>query len=123
MGSNRVFVLLSCTALLSACTSADVALRKPQPPQTDGTDAAMPTPAVRPLHATTRRAVPVVPPAKVPRTSQAQPVGPQAPVPVTSCDPGGCWGSDNRYQGGTGNTYLDRNGRMCQGNGTWMQCY
>lgn len=48
---------------------------------------------------------------------------PSGPAPVTGCDPGGCWSGGNRYNGGAGGTYLDKGGRLCQSNGTWMQCF
>lgn len=49
--------------------------------------------------------------------------GPGMPAPVTNCDAGGCVNPDGgRYNGGTGNTYLN-NGRLCQRNGVWMQCF
>jgi hypothetical protein len=61
-----------------------------------------------------------VPPVAIPPAAAPAPPG---PVPLTTCDAGGCWSGGARYNGGTGDTYLDRNGRMCQRNGTWMQCY
>ncbi|HYD59089.1 MAG TPA: hypothetical protein VEC35_01955 [Noviherbaspirillum sp.] len=79
-----------------------------------------------------RRAMPMVierpsPAApSAPRTtapSIPQTTVPPGPSPVTSCDAGGCWSGGQRYQGGAGGTYLDRSGRLCQSNGTWMQCY
>jgi hypothetical protein len=52
------------------------------------------------------------------------PVGPQTPVPLTTCDFGGCWNSGaGRYNGGTGDTFLDRGGHQCVRNGAWMQCF
>ncbi|HEY0845655.1 MAG TPA: hypothetical protein VGE12_09810 [Noviherbaspirillum sp.] len=123
MQTRRVPVWLLSLALLTACTSADVRLPRPQAPQAGNATSSAPPAAARSLPATGQR-----PPLPAPRTEAArvtpvEPVVPKAPVPVTTCDPGGCWGPDNRYQGGTGNIYLDRNGRMCQGNGTWMQCF
>jgi hypothetical protein len=79
-----------------------------------------------------RRAVPMVierPPAATPPAPSTtvpavpQSTVPQGPSPITGCDPGGCWSGGNRYEGGAGGTYLDRGGRLCQGNGTWMQCF
>lgn len=124
MQSTRVPLFLSGIALLSACTSADVTLRKPQPPSVAGEVAAPPTPAARSFPVTGQRQP--VPPAQQPeivRARPVEPVAPQAPVPVTTCDSGGCWGNGTRFEGGAGNTYLDRNGRPCQGNGTWVQCF
>jgi hypothetical protein len=58
----------------------------------------------------------------VPQT--AAPAIPGAPSPVTSCDAGGCWGSNaNRYSGGAGGTYIDNSGRPCHRSGSWMQCF
>lgn len=70
---------------------------------------------------------PSMPPASVKHESRAaapspSPVNP--PVSVTTCDPGGCWDSGgNRYSGGAGNTYLDKNGRPCHGSGVTLQCF
>lgn len=51
-------------------------------------------------------------------------VVPAPPDTVGPCDPGGCWNAGGgRYQGGTGNTYLDSKGRPCQRNGAFMQCF
>lgn len=58
-----------------------------------------------------------------PLTAPILPIKPEAPFPVTTCDAGGCWNANgSRYQGGTGNIYLDSNGRLCQRNGAWTQC-
>ncbi|HJV87494.1 MAG TPA: hypothetical protein VJ698_18640 [Noviherbaspirillum sp.] len=69
--------------------------------------------------------VPQVPAPRIPppAVTEKTPVGPQAPVPVVTCDPAGCWVDGKRYEGGAGGTFLDRNGRMCQGNGSWIQCF
>lgn len=123
MRATRASVFLLCLLQLAGCTSADVALRKPQALRADDAREEMPPVLPRPMPQVNERPVKPIPrPAPV-TIAPAQPVGPQAPVPVTSCDPGGCWGPDNRYQAGAGNTYLDRNGRLCQGNGAWMQCF
>lgn len=59
-------------------------------------------------------------PIVVPPPAQA---GPSTPAPVTNCDAGGCVNpGGGRYNGGTGDTYLN-NGRLCQRNGVWMQCF
>lgn len=75
-----------------------------------------------------RRAVPSAPLSAQPSTSPPAPAVPPAappsrPAPVTGCDPGGCWSGGQRYQGGSGNTYVNPGGRPCQSNGTWMQCF
>ncbi|WP_151632437.1 hypothetical protein [Noviherbaspirillum aerium] len=68
---------------------------------------APPAPAANP-------AAPVIP--------AQRPVGPPAPAPVTGCDAGGCWSGGVRYQG-SGGTYTDRAGKVCQNNGGFMQCF
>lgn len=61
---------------------------------------------------------------EMPTPVAARAIQPTAPLPVPTCDPGGCWDSGgNRYHGGVGNTYLDQNGRPCQRNGGWLQCF
>lgn len=124
MQPSRVPLFLSGIVLLSACTSADVTLRKPQPPSVAGDAPSPPSPAARPFPATgQRQPVPTIRQPDIVRARPIEPVVPQAPVPITTCDPGGCWGGGIRYEGGAGNTYLDRNGRLCQGNGAWVQCF
>ncbi len=86
---------------LAGCAAADVAERQPRE----------------------ARATSSVPRPNPPVVTLPQPVAPSAPAPVTSCDAGGCWSGGSRYNGGAGGTYLDKNGRLCQGNGTWMQCF
>lgn len=45
------------------------------------------------------------------------------PTTLTSCDNGGCWGSNgDRYNKGAGNTYFRSGGGTCQVIGTQMQC-
>lgn len=45
------------------------------------------------------------------------------PTTLTSCDKGGCWGSNgDRYNRAGGNTYIHSGGRACQLIGTQMQC-
>lgn len=62
---------------------------------------------------------PVVPPVSVPAPRAATP----PPAPITGCDAGGCTDAGgNRYGGGTGNVYLDRQGRTCLRSGNWLQC-
>lgn len=128
MNSARAAVLLLWLAYLAGCTSADVAMRQPKevtaphPEQRAPDVPRLPMPMPRPDQ---QRMIPAPPPPKpgpviVPPPQSAVP---SSPVPITSCDPGGCWSGGTRYEGGAGNTYLDKNGRMCQGNGTWMQCY
>jgi hypothetical protein len=63
------------------------------------------------------------PAAAIPPAMQSPPAS-HAPAPVTTCDAGGCWSpGGSRYQSGAGNGYLDSNGRYCQRNGAWMQCF
>ena len=123
---GMISIRIGCSFLLfvalAGCASADVGDRERRAVENTRARAAAQRHAVPLL---TERPVTPVAPAPTPRIvppTMTAPVSP-APVPVTSCDPGGCWGSGNRYNGGAGGTYLDRSGRMCQGNGTWMQCY
>ena len=52
------------------------------------------------------------------------PVAPGAPLPVTGCDSGACRDAAGvRYNGGVGNATLDPNGRVCNRNGPWLQCF
>ncbi|HYD93796.1 MAG TPA: hypothetical protein VEC01_00625 [Noviherbaspirillum sp.] len=123
------FARLAFLALLNlaGCTSADI--RPHVPREVSGSaaqQAAPPAPSAPPARRTITpapaRTVPTPPPAPaivLPPQSSVPP----GPVPVTGCDPGGCWGAGTRYQGGEGGAYLDKSGRLCQGNGTWMQCY
>ncbi len=122
MVSKRIGAALLVLGQLAGCASADVGERKLREAQAAKEKPVAPRRAAPMM--TERLSIPAAPapaPRIVPPTVVA-PV-PQAPVPITGCDPGGCWGGGNRYQGGAGNTYLDRNGRMCQGSGIWMQCY
>ncbi|KIF83237.1 hypothetical protein [Noviherbaspirillum autotrophicum] len=53
------------------------------------------------------------------------PHGATAPAPTVGvCDPGGCWDTGgNRYNGGANGTFLNGSGKLCQRNGTSMQCF
>ncbi|HJU70747.1 MAG TPA: hypothetical protein VJ603_02770 [Paucimonas sp.] len=145
-----LFVALSCCLLvLGGCSSVDLASRRQQimqrhvvpPGQPAAPAPAMPSassPAPTPLETRNmphppRRAPPVlverppVAPAAIPRVPAPvirapQPVGPVPPAPITSCDAGGCWSGNERYNSG-GGAYLDKNGRLCQPTGTSMQCF
>jgi hypothetical protein len=67
---------------------------------------------------------PIAAPHAAPPAVAVQPTKPLAPTPVTGCDPGGCRDTGgNRYNGATGNTYLDQNGKPCNRTGTWVQCF
>ena len=47
-----------------------------------------------------------------------------APLPVMGCDSGGCRdAAGGRHNGGVGNATLDPNGRVCNRNGPWLQCF
>jgi hypothetical protein len=122
MASIRFIVAFLVSFLLAGCASA-AAERQLQEGKSD---------ARQQKQAAPRRAVPMVierPPAATPPApsttspSIPQTAVPPGPSPVTSCDAGGCWSGGQRYQGGAGGTYLDRSGRLCQSNGTWMQCF
>ncbi|MGH8809143.1 MAG: hypothetical protein ACREX0_14820 [Noviherbaspirillum sp.] len=119
-----VVLFLACG---TACAADDASKREVRNAQTDPAQTAKPLVPRRSVPMTVER-VPPATPAPAPRVNPPaiaapQPAVPQAPVPVTSCDAGGCWSATGRYSGGAGNTYLDKNGRPCQGNGIWMQCF
>lgn len=144
-------VALSCCLLvLGGCSSVDLASRRQQimqrhvvpPGQPAAPAPAMPSsvaspaptpPETRKIPHPPRRAPPVlverppVAPAAIPRVPAPvirvpQPVGPVPPAPITSCDAGGCWSGNERYNSG-GGAYLDKNGRLCHPTGTSMQCF
>jgi len=128
-------LIAACSLLLTlAACAVDAGRREPEPPRR-----ANPTPAAprsetappAPVTPLQRQPAParipyqliLPPPLPAPPPVQA-PVGPQTPVPLGTCDPGGCWNSGaGRYNGGTGETFLDRGGRQCVRNGAWMQCF
>lgn len=117
MPAIRFVLMLLLTFPLASCASTDVTESKGQEAQQKKPPRrAVPALADRPAAPTPP--VPAVPVPAVPQTGV-----PPGPAPVTGCDPGGCWSGGNRYNGGAGGTYLDRGGRLCQGNGTWMQCF
>lgn len=121
MSSIPIGISLLFLFLHAGCTSADVGDRKLREAEAAKAGPVLPRRAV-PM--TAERPSPPATPASAPRIVPPTVVAPvpQRPVPITSCDPGGCWGNGNRYNG-AGGTYLDRSGRVCQGNGTWMQCF
>lgn len=113
---------------MAGCSSVDIAPHAPRDVasfparQVEASTAPQDGAPARPrLHA----AVPHVPLPHIapPSVPEKAPVGPQAPAPVITCDPAGCWSDGKRYEGGAGGTFLDRNGRMCQGSGNWIQCF
>src|SRR5690606_8644629 len=80
--------------------------------------APVPPPAPRP--APPAMVAPVSPPASPPASLPVPP----PPAPINRCDAGGCIDAGgNRYGGGTGNVYLDRQGRPCVRSGDWLQCH
>lgn len=92
-----------------------------QPPQAPpNPETAAVVPPLPPL----RRTEPVPRQPAAPPAAAPAPAVPTGPRPLTACDPGGCWNPDgSRYNGGTGNSFIDRGGRLCQRNGAWMQCF
>ncbi|MFZ4877994.1 hypothetical protein ACL9RI_23155 [Janthinobacterium sp. Mn2066] len=44
-------------------------------------------------------------------------------VPVGACDVGGCRDASGARYNGAGNSTLDANGRICQRNGAFIQCF
>lgn len=61
-------------------------------------------------------AMPALPP------SPAVPM-PRAPQPIGACDVGGCRDASGARYNGAGNATLDANGRICQRNGAFVQCF
>jgi len=95
---------------------------KPAPPPQTSPDAE--TAVVAPPLPPVRRAEPMPRPPAAPPAASPAPAAPSRPRPLTVCDSGGCWNTDgSRYNGGTGNSFIDRGGRLCQRNGAWMQCF
>ncbi|RZI44065.1 hypothetical protein EGT07_01160 [Herbaspirillum sp. HC18] len=126
----RHIALLLMMAPLAACESVVIPESKPhelprdvqgavpaRQPQASSAPARLAAPQPLERRAAPTMVMPVPPPVTAPQSP-----APKVPVPVTSCDAGGCWAGGNRYNG-TGGTYLDKGGRLCQGNGTWMQCF
>ncbi len=83
------------------------------------------------------RRVPYVPPVSIERPPPASSLPsrsvplpalqsdnkPQSPTAINTCDAGGCRDSSgNRYNGGTGGTYMTPGGKPCIRMGAWMQC-
>ncbi|HEV7814485.1 MAG TPA: hypothetical protein VGP06_05205 [Janthinobacterium sp.] len=63
---------------------------------------------------------PVLPSAFTP----SRPSIPPAPVPVNGCDAGGCRDASGvRHELGTGNAGVDRNGKLCNRHGAFLQCF
>ena len=59
-----------------------------------------------------------------PAASQTRPQAPTAPVPLNACDTGGCRdAAGSRYNGGIGNATVAPDGKVCNRNGTWLQCF
>jgi hypothetical protein len=91
-----------------------------------------------PCRLTPRRAVPQIvermpvppprghgalPPPAVPSTL-APPAVPSAPRPLARCVGGACRDAGGvLYNGGVGNATLDPNGRLCNRDGVWLQCF
>lgn len=108
--------LLFFMQLTTACALADTGVRETE--SASAGESVIRPGSVMPLPAERRPAVPVPPPPARPAAV------PTPPTPITTCDAGGCWNANGgRYNGGPGNTYMDRNGRLCQRNGAWMRCY
>ena len=52
------------------------------------------------------------------------PVSPPAPSPQNGCDAGGCRDAAGvRYNGGVGNAVIGPDGKVCNRNGAWLQCF
>jgi hypothetical protein len=64
-----------------------------------------------------RVAVPPLPPSAPLRA-------PSPPQPLGNCGAGGCYDAGGAWQGnGVGNTTVAPNGKLCQRNGIWLQCF
>ncbi|MBJ7308700.1 hypothetical protein ACFOLJ_01515 [Rugamonas sp. CCM 8940] len=64
-----------------------------------------------------RLAPPSLPPSAPLRT-------PSPPQPLGNCGVGGCYDAGGVWQGnGVGNTSVVPNGKLCQRNGIWLQCF
>ncbi|MES2075987.1 MAG: hypothetical protein V4462_10280 [Pseudomonadota bacterium] len=49
---------------------------------------------------------------------------PSPPQPLGNCGAGGCYDAGGAWQGnGVGNTTVAPNGKLCQRNGIWLQCF
>ena len=118
MAAIRLVSILLVALPLAACASADVVERKEQESKQTKPMPRRAVPALVDRPITLPAPAPTVPMPAVPQT--AVPAGPAA---VTGCDPGGCWSGGTRYNGGAGGTYIDKGGRPCQSNGTFMQCF
>lgn len=118
MAAIRLVLICLFALPLAACASTDIAEKKePEPKQTKQIPRrAVPAMVDRPNTTTP-------PPPTVPMPSVPQAAVPAGPSAVTGCDPGGCWSGGARYNGGAGGTYIDKGGRPCQSNGTFMQCF
>lgn len=110
-----------------AAASLPVCTLAPDAPQRLVIEPCRPAPPPR------RRAVPQtiqrmprqpVPAASLPAPAPAAVTVPGTPLPLNGCDSGGCRDAAGvRHEGGVGNATLDRNGRLCNREGAWLQCY
>ena len=131
MHSTSLIAACLLSLALAAC-AVDAGRREPEQPRRVNPVPAKPrseTPPPAPVAPLQRQPAParipyqLILPPPLPAPPPA-PAGPQTPVPLTTCDPGGCWNTGaGRYNGGTGDTFLDRGGRQCVRNGAWMQCF
>lgn len=131
MHSTSLIAACLLSLALAAC-AVDAGRREPEQPHRVNPAPAKPrseTPPPAPVAPLQRQPAParipyqLILPPPLPAPPPA-PAGPQTPVPLTTCDPGGCWNTGaGRYNGGTGDTFLDRGGRQCVRNGAWMQCF
>ena len=120
MAAIRLVSIVLFALPFAACASNDIAEKSEARQQKDVPRRAVPALVDRPI---TRPVAPPPPVPTVPMPSVPQSTVPPSPAPVTACDPGGCWSGGTRYNGGAGGTYIDKGGRPCQSNGTFMQCF
>jgi hypothetical protein len=112
-------------ASLPFCTlSADGRHLARQPCRTAPAQRPMPR---RPVPQIIERMPPSAPPPRValpPLPPSAPLRAPSAPQPLVNCGVGGCYDAGGVWQGqGVGNTSVAPNGKLCQRNGIWLQCF
>lgn len=127
---NQLRLLLACVLPMAGCTSVDIEPHHVREVQSLPVMRSQQEPVKMPerkehLPQFESERLHEPPPTTVPRAVVPPSVAPPAsgPAPLSGCDPGGCWSAGERYNGGTGDTFLNRQGRLCQRNGAWMQCF
>lgn len=132
MRSSAIAGLLLCAAVARGADLPECALAPGDPPRL----AVEPCRPAPPRLTPPRRPVPqsiarmpqqAAPPVSAPPAAPAPALPaavPGRPLSVNSCDIGGCRDAAGvRHEGGVGNATLDPNGRLCNRNGVWLQCF